>query len=128
MMHTRDGVNNTHEQRLPMSLWGVHVGVAVLVTTLILYVITPGREYRWVVIVVSGSWAIVPDLYWVVPSLRPILKPHVHDTVVANLFWFHGWLDTVDPHDSPLLSLLIGGLAIVVVLRMEVKLRDGVDT
>lgn len=107
-----------------MSLWGVHVGVALLITTPLLYVSKPRRGARWAILAASGFWAIVPDLYWVFPRLRPILKPTVHDTALANLFWFHGWIDTADPQDSPVLSLSVGLLALVVVLIAEVRLRD----
>lgn len=110
-----------------MSLWGVHVGLAVLVTSLVLYVIEPPRVYRWTIVAASGFWAIVPDMYWVFPSLRPVLKPNVHDTALANLFWFHGWIDLADSGDSVPLSLAFGALGIVVLLAVEVKLEAGRD-
>lgn len=76
-----------------------HFAVGAECTVLVLQFIDPCRRYRWGLILAGGLWAVVPDLYWPLPVLRPVLVP-IHDSVLANLFWFHGFLDTVDPNDT----------------------------
>lgn len=48
---------------------------------------------RSTAIILSGLWALVPDLYAVAPPYTSGLRVF-HDSVVANFFWFAvgGWV------------------------------------
>lgn len=102
-----------------MSLWGVHVGVGMLVATLLVGLSGWDGWWRWAVILLSGFWAIVPDLYHLMPWTKEWFKPAVHDSWVANVFWFHRVFDRVDGGDSVVLSLMMFGMFLVVFVVVE---------
>ncbi|MFC6824848.1 hypothetical protein [Halopelagius fulvigenes] len=87
-----------------MSLIGVHAGFAGSVTEILLARTGVRRPVRWGLVFLSAVWAMLPDLHHVLPSIRPWYKPVVHDTAVANVFWFHGVFDRLDPRDRPVYS------------------------
>lgn len=102
-----------------MSLWGVHAGFGMLVATLVVGWLGWGRVRRWAVILSSGVWAVVPDLYHFVPGTRAWYKPAVHDSWVANVFWLHRVIDRAEPGDSVELSVAVFGVFLVVFLVVE---------
>ena len=64
-----------------------------------------------IIAILSGLWAMIPDLGIVVPGLGP-----TDHTPLANLFWFHYFLDTHAFTDSAtgsaaLVGLLVGAMA-----------------
>lgn len=108
-----------------MSLWGVHIGVAGIVTVLVLFVLAPGFRYRAVVVAASALWAVLPDFHHVLggfPTLQTGWRA-VHDSAFANLFWFHRVIDRSDPGDDPVRSLAMWGLFLVVVVGTELVIR-----
>lgn len=102
-----------------MSLWGVHVGIAGIVTTLVLARTRLPRARRWAITVTSGVWAVVPDLYHFVPGTRAWYKPLLHDSAWANLFWLHRTIDRLDPRDRPGYSVAVFAVFLAVVLADE---------
>lgn len=60
--------------------------------------------------ILSGLWAIVPDLGLVVPGLG-----RTDGTPLANLFWFHYYLDTHSLTDSQTGSAVLVGLLVLAV-------------
>jgi hypothetical protein len=56
---------------------------------------------------VSALWAILPDAYHAVPGIESWYKPLVHDSVIADVFWFHRLIDRLDPGDQPIFSLVM---------------------
>lgn len=69
---------------------------------------------RLSVVVAGGLWAMVPDAHHLHRPLRDVTKPVLHDSLLANAFWFHGLLDTVDsPHSYRLAALALAALLAV---------------
>ncbi|AUV82761.1 hypothetical protein C2R22_14825 [Salinigranum rubrum] len=108
-----------------MSLWGVHVGVAGIVTVLVLFALAPGHRYRGVVVAASSLWAVLPDfhhaLVWF-PALQTDWRA-LHDSALANLFWLHRVIDRADPGDRVVYSLAMWGLFLAVVASTELAIR-----
>lgn len=102
-----------------MSLLGVHLGFAMLVTTLVVGWFGWGRWKRWSVVAFSGFWAAVPDLYHAVPGTRAWYKPLVHDSALANVFWLHRVFDRADAGDSAGLSVAVMAAFFVVFVSVE---------
>lgn len=108
-----------------MSLWGVHVGVAGIVTVLALFALAPGHRYRGVVVAASGLWAVLPDVHHALvwfPALQTSWRAF-HDSMLANLFWLHHAIDHADPGDRVVYSLAMWGLFFGVVASTELVIR-----
>jgi hypothetical protein len=114
-----------------VSLWGVHLGVAGIVTVLVLFVLAPGTRARVVVVPASMLWAILPDFHHAfrfVPVLQqfPGVRARwraVHDSAFADLFWFHRAIDQADPRDRVAFALVMWALLLVVLVVTEVAIR-----
>jgi hypothetical protein len=66
--------------------------------------------------VVGGVWAMAPDVHHLHEPLWDVTKPVIHDTGLANVFWFHGVLDTFDsPH-----SYVTAAASLAVLLTLSV--------
>ncbi len=54
--------------------------------------------------VLSGFWALIPDFHhmleFVAPGVAERYYVLIHESIVANLFWFHGVMDSVDPNTN----------------------------
>ena len=50
-------------------------------------------------ILLGGVWAMVPDVYWITSGYTEPIQA-IHDTALANLFWFHRTLDVLDLRDT----------------------------
>jgi hypothetical protein len=111
-----------------VSLWGVHSGVAVIFTTLLIGYFRLSRHRGWTLVGINGVWATVPDWWWLFterfvsrlqsPWFARTYRELFHDSLVANLFWFHGVIDTVGS-DAEGLSILVGTSSLAVFLLME---------
>jgi len=118
-----------------VSLWGVHIGIAVILTTLLVGYFRLSRPRGWALVTISGVWATVPDWWWLFtgrfvprlqsPWLARTYRELVHDSLLANLFWFHGVIDTVGT-DGEGLSVLVGTTSLAVFLLVECYLSSGV--
>lgn len=106
-----------------MSLWGVHMGFAGLVTAIVVARTDSSRPWRWTMIFLSCIWAIVPDLFHFVPGIRSWYKPLIHDSLLSNLFWLHGLIDWLDPGDSIGYSIAMWIAFLVVFVTMELRVR-----
>jgi len=120
-----------------VSLWGVHIGIAVIITTLIVGPLPFSQVERWGLIFISGLWATVPDWWWFftdrfvsgldIPWYAQTYKAMLHDSAVANVFWLHGIIDAIGTDDE-LSSLLIAGSSVAVFATIEVHLARGETT
>lgn len=99
-----------------MSLAIAHFAVGVACTALLLAVVAPRLLRSPTLLVCGGIWAMVPDSYRVLPVGGDAVDA-VHDSVLANAFWFHGALDRLDPTDShAFAAALVGSMVVVVAL------------
>lgn len=98
-----------------MSYAITHFAVGQACTLFALSALPVRVERRTAVAVAGGLWAVLPDAHHLLPSLRGVTKPVFHDTVLANLFWFHGLLDAFDsPH-----SYAVAAAALAVLLAVS---------
>lgn len=94
-----------------MSIAVTHFAVGQACTTALLAALGAGDRRRFALTVAGGAWALVPDALapyaplWVATGLR--------ETVLANLFWFHGVLDAVDGGRSP--GVAVAAVALLLV-------------
>ena len=59
---------------------------------------------------------MIPDSHWVLPTGSGTMRA-IHDSVLSDVFWFHGVLDRVDPSDSrTFAAALIGSMLLTVAL------------
>ena len=70
-------------------------------------------------VLLGGVWAMVPDVYRVVPNYAEPIK-EMHSTTFMNLFWFHRRLDVADPSDSNIAAALAVLLWISLTVTIEV--------
>lgn len=89
---------------MPQAL--AHFAVGMALTTIVLTILWPAVRYPRLLVICGGIWAMLPDIHWIVPGMRP-WKPLYHDHLLANVFWFHQILDTrFDPGDTDLFAVL----------------------
>ena len=105
-----------------MSLAIAHFAVGAMATALLLTLVAPRLLRSPTVLVAGGVWGLLPDAHWVLPRGSDLVHS-LHVTTWANVFWFHHYLDGVDPSDSrPLAAAAIGAL-LVVLLACELFTR-----
>lgn len=101
-----------------MSIAIAHFAVGATLATVALLYFVPEAPYQRVVVLLSGVWAMVPD----VVSLHPPYASELavaFDSVWANAFWFHQRLDTVDGTDSLSFAAVTLGAFVVVTAVAE---------
>ena len=86
--------------------------------TFVLFHLLPPRARRKVgqygfIAILAGLWAMVPDLSKFTARLQSL-----HDSIWANLFFFHQLMDMVDAHDSIWVSSALVGLMIVLMFTL----------
>lgn len=100
-----------------MSLAIAHFAVGAMATALLLMIVAPRLLRSPTVIALGGAWAMIPDAHHVLPVGAELVRS-LHFSVWANLFWFHLYLDRLDPTDSA--TFAAGSvLLLLVVLSMS---------
>lgn len=111
-----------------MSIALAHFAVgASLATVAVLYFI-PELPYERVVILLSGVWAMIPDVAKLGLG-SPRQATVLFDSVWANVFWFHQRLDVIDATDSVRFAAVAVGVFIGVTAlaeRWEYTIREHV--
>ncbi|ESP87584.1 hypothetical protein [Candidatus Halobonum tyrrellensis] len=100
-----------------MSLAIAHFAVGLLCTALLLAAVAPRLVRSPTLLAFGGLWGMLPDAYWVSPVGLEFIHS-VHVSPWANLFWFHGYLDRIDPADTntfaaEMLALLVVSLPLI---------------
>jgi hypothetical protein len=101
-----------------MSFAIAHFAIGAAFMTVVLGVFAPRFRLRGTLIMASGIWALIPDLKEIAPTYVEHFDV-VFDTFPANLFWFHGTLDVLDPDDSAAVAAVALGLWFGVTLFVE---------
>jgi hypothetical protein len=76
------------------------------------------------IVVGGGTWALVPDVHWVVPVGERVLYSF-HSSVWAEAFFLHRTIDRLDPWNSRPVAGLSVCLLLFVVVVVEVIDRRG---
>ena len=95
-----------------------HFAVGALVATVVVGLLAPRSRFKLTVIIASGFWAMVPDAYLASPTYLGWLET-IHQSALANVFWFHRALDIADPADSSGFSARLVALWFGVALVIE---------
>lgn len=90
-----------------------HFAVGTMATALLLALAAPRLLHSPTVLVAGGVWAMVPDVHHVLPTGSELVRSF-HMSVWSNAFWFHHYLDRIDPENSrPFAGALVLGLLVV---------------
>lgn len=76
-----------------MSLAITHFAVGAGVMLLLQPLLFPNLRYRRSLVVASGLWALVPDVFYVVPGLADVFVAEF--AAYGNVFWFHTYMDGI---------------------------------
>lgn len=101
-----------------MSMALAHFAFGTALTVLAVTYLLPGVPYPRVVAMAGGGWAMVPDAHWVAPVGGDVLYAF-HGSALANLFWFHRALDSLDPGDSKAVAAAMVALLLVATALAE---------
>lgn len=99
-----------------------HFAVGTMATALLLTLVAPRLLRSPTALVAGGIWGMLPDAHWVLPRGSELVRSF-HMTPYANVFWFHHYLDRVDPTDSTTFAAAAIGSLLVVLLICEVFTR-----
>jgi len=99
----------------------IHFALGGALMTLLVTLLRPSLCHPRTAVVTGGLWAMVPDGWWLVllfnEPMAAVAKT-LHTSQVANLFWFHHFLDTHEV-GTPL-NRAVGALALLVLLVIVV--------
>ena len=105
-----------------MSLAIAHFAVGSLGTALLLALVAPRLLRSPTLLVVGGVWGMIPDLHQISPVVTDALHA-LHRSPAADLFWFHGLMDRVDPTDSFVFAAEMVALLLVALPVVELYAR-----
>jgi len=111
-----------------MSIAIAHFAIGATLATLGLLYFVPAVPYVRVLALLSGVWAMVPDVVNLgLPGGHRVAG--LADSVWANAFWFHERIDAIDTGDSLLFAaVMVGALVVVTFLaeRWDYRVREHV--
>ncbi|SDK72418.1 hypothetical protein [Natronorubrum texcoconense] len=84
--------------------------------TALLIALVPDVPYPRTLVLIGGGWAMIPDAAKL--ASHPALLA-LHDSPVADIFWFHRTLDHLDESDSVRLASVALVIFIVVTSLLE---------
>lgn len=105
---------------MPLAI--AHFAVGAMATALLLMLVAPRLLLSPTVVIVGGVWAMIPDAHNVLPVGAEFVHS-LHHSTWSNLFWFHHFLDRVDPTDSTTFAAGAVLLLLVVVPASELVAR-----
>lgn len=105
-----------------VSLAIAHFAVGTLCTALLLAAVAPRLLRSPTLLAFGGVWGMLPDAYWVSPVGFEFVRS-VHVSPWANVFWFHGYLDRIDPTDTHVFAAEMLGLLVVSLPLLELYAR-----
>lgn len=98
----------------------VHFTVGVFLALLALTVVDYSVRREFLLLVLSGFWALVPDGHWLLREFGiggPAAVWHsFHQTPYANLFWFHHLIDSLETGRENLEAGVALGVLLVLTL------------
>ena len=97
-----------------------HFSLGAALMIILIAILVPTIRYQRSAIVLSGIWAMVPDLPRLIPQVRPVMEPIIF-TPIGDVFWFHNVLDRFDDSTVEFAALMVGFLFATAVLA---DLRD----
>ena len=106
-----------------MSMALTHFAFGAGVATVSLSYLPVRTRYAHTIAVVSGGWAMLPDLWRVAPIWEAELRGLGH-SAIGNVFWFHSLLDRMDAGDSQRLAAVVLGVYLLVTVLYAERQRD----
>jgi hypothetical protein len=102
-----------------MSFAITHFAIGAAFMTLVVGVLAPRSRLRGTAIMLSGIWALIPDLDILAPTYVERFES-AYEAVPADLFWFHGIFDVIDPDESVLFAgvALAGWFGVTVAVEL----------
>ncbi|MDS0475712.1 hypothetical protein [Natrinema sp. 1APR25-10V2] len=107
-----------------MSIALTHFAVGATGATLLLAYLPVQTRYDAPLIIASGGWALVPDVWRVLPLYRGTIRA-LSNSALSNVFWLHSVLDRADLRDSSRLAAVAVGVYLLVALLYAERRRDG---
>lgn len=108
-----------------------HFAFGMAMTTIVIAVFRPSIRYIQTIAFFGGIWAMLPDLKQIIPQIEP-WEHLFHEHWIANVFWFHQFLDTrVDPGDVDLVvGLMLVFLAVTTIWaeRRSYRYQDTISS
>jgi hypothetical protein len=99
------GMRFTRYETMSQAL--AHFAFGMAMTTIVISVFRPSVRYTQTIAFFGGIWAMLPDVKQIIPQIEP-WEHLYHEHWIANVFWFHQFLDTrVDPGDADLVVALM---------------------
>jgi len=107
-----------------MSLAIAHFAVGAMATALLLTLVAPRLLHSPTALVVGGLWGMLPDVHWVLPAGSGAVRSF-HMSSWSNVFWFHNYVDGVDPGNSKKFAagLVVALLFVVAFCELVVRVR-----
>ncbi|MDS0475707.1 hypothetical protein [Natrinema sp. 1APR25-10V2] len=107
-----------------MSIALTHFAVGATGATLLLTYLPVRTRYDVPIIIASGGWALMPDLWRVLPLYQGPVHT-LSNSALSNVFWLHSLLDRADPRDSSRLAAVAVAVYLLVALLYAERCRDG---
>jgi hypothetical protein len=108
-----------------MSMAIAHFAVGTMATALLLALVAPRLLRSPTVLVAGGVWAMVPDVHHVLPTASGLVRSF-HMSVWSNVFWFHHYLDRIDPENSRAFAgaLVVALVVVLAACELFARMRD----
>jgi|GEM_PF-1273285 len=100
-----------------MSMAIAHFAVGAAMTTLLVAFSLPTIRYQRSLILAGGGWALIPDIHWVSPVAAAEIHHFHRVSPWVDLFWFHRFMDQIDPmNDRTTAAVCLALLCIVTLI------------
>lgn len=95
-----------------------HFAFGSALTVVVVTYLLPNVSYPRALALLGGGWAMVPDAHWVSPLFESELYA-LHQSALADAFWFHRTFDALDTTDSKAVAAGMVALLLVATVLAE---------
>lgn len=78
-------------------------------------------RYDILIAFMGGLWAMIPDI----PALFGVFD-ELFGSTICNLFFFHCWMDAIDPKDTIMNSVIMFGILLLIInlINFEIGITE----